>query len=653
MDNESGSKEPFLFLVTVSRDNPAELEKTCRSVALQTEQPDTHLVVDSSGPENQAQMRQIAESVGAHYLWLTPEGVYPAMSKAVAAAPDGSYVWFLNSSDWFAGTQSIETVKSFLRKEFDDNRKPPWVIGQLALYRTRAPWHHWLPTEPNEFVKQLRKGQVGFPHPASVIRQDCLKSVGAFTDNLRVAGDYSAALAVADRFGPPAILAASLSVHVPNGFTSRNKARHAFEKSLARVRQQGPVAWLKEPWRQVRRLVRVSISLPFAGFKVFRGQEPFYPIIDNTHLPLDFSHPRWPVPRSLLDRDEKIYIPLLRRAPGGVETWIRDFREFSKKDTQIVPYEAEQNSAVLSHSGERRRDTRAWRYGNRFIPSVLLIFRDLRAIREINPLIHAHNLQTALLCRFFRPDARLVYFSHNNFGRQLSAQWIPKRWIYFPLEVLILRSAQAVFCLSSQDAERMRRIRPLVFELQGSFNDRFFPITERRRVSGNDVVWVGRFSPVKDPMLALQAFGQFAATEEGHLIMIGDGPLRKKLERFATKSGLQERVIFTGPLSPEKVREIMSTSRVLLVTSKSEGPTPRTIFEGLATGLAVVSTPNGDPGQSVKRLRGGFIAVSPSAIDVSNRLIEAVSGDIRIRHELLRQSTGSYLFRNLFEGAMV
>ena len=268
---------PTVTLITVSRDNPQELLKTCRSVSEQTVSPDSYFVVDSSNEDNKKKMEKIARSHGAEYLWVEPRGVYPAMAHSLRLADDDSYVWFINSSDWLAGEKSVQIVKDALALEAATGALPIWLIGQLALEKRRAPYHHLLPTTPEKFVSMLASGRIGFPHPSAIIKKVALLGVGAFEDDLLIASDYAAALRVAQKYGAPLLLPETLSVHVPTGFTSQNRVRHAFEKSLARTRVQGNAKWALEPFRQVRRLAGNWFSSGRAIWNNSRMNEDGYP----------------------------------------------------------------------------------------------------------------------------------------------------------------------------------------------------------------------------------------------------------------------------------------------------------------------------------------------------------------------------------------
>jgi glycosyltransferase involved in cell wall biosynthesis len=74
------------------------------------------------------------------------------------------------------------------------------------------------------------------------------------------------------------------------------------------------------------------------------------------------------------------------------------------------------------------------------------------------------------------------------------------------------------------------------------------------------------------------------------LLVIGDGPERKRCERFAHAGGMSNRVTFCGWLgSHEEVICALQTAYACIVNSASEGG-PRVALEAMALGMPVLAT---------------------------------------------------------------
>ena len=143
---------------------------------------------------------------------------------------------------------------------------------------------------------------------------------------------------------------------------------------------------------------------------------------------------------------------------------------------------------------------------------------------------------------------------------------------------------------------------------------------------------VGRLDPVKDQRLLLQAFSKLDHDQTSlKLILVGDGPERKRLEIFRDTLPCQDRILFLG--QRDDVNTILQMFDIFVLTSKSEGIC-NTILEAMATGLPVVATAVGGNPELVQDGHTGSL-VPPNDCDaLSNSLnsyIEKVN-DLRTFH---------------------
>jgi glycosyltransferase involved in cell wall biosynthesis len=101
------------------------------------------------------------------------------------------------------------------------------------------------------------------------------------------------------------------------------------------------------------------------------------------------------------------------------------------------------------------------------------------------------------------------------------------------------------------------------------------------------IVCVGRLSPEKDQRTLLRAMTLLPAERAWRLAIVGDGPDRAALERFAHSNGLTHRVLFTGHVVNPFAW--LMRARVAVCSSLYEG-LGNAIIEALACGTAVVAT---------------------------------------------------------------
>jgi len=115
-----------------------------------------------------------------------------------------------------------------------------------------------------------------------------------------------------------------------------------------------------------------------------------------------------------------------------------------------------------------------------------------------------------------------------------------------------------------------------------------------RRPSGGDydrvVLAVGRLSKEKafyDLVVAMDKLRKLRPDLLVKLLIIGDGPERKRLERGIRSFRLRDRVKLVGHV--RDVRPYYATAHVLAISSSSEG-SPNALLEAMAAGVPVVAT---------------------------------------------------------------
>lgn len=110
---------------------------------------------------------------------------------------------------------------------------------------------------------------------------------------------------------------------------------------------------------------------------------------------------------------------------------------------------------------------------------------------------------------------------------------------------------------------------------------------------GVDVSYVGGLHAHKGPQVLLEAWAEVARRHPAsQLRIVGDGPLRARLEARAAESGLGGRVRFAGRLPPEEVAHELRHAALVVVPSlgpEGGGPT-LAVVEAMGSGRPVVVT---------------------------------------------------------------
>jgi 1,2-diacylglycerol 3-alpha-glucosyltransferase len=122
------------------------------------------------------------------------------------------------------------------------------------------------------------------------------------------------------------------------------------------------------------------------------------------------------------------------------------------------------------------------------------------------------------------------------------------------------------------------------------------------------LVYVGRLAPEKNLLFLLKAFtGVAEALEHTHLLLIGTGPDREKLEEQIARAGLSGRVHFSGQVQYDQLPAFLSMCDIFVTASVSEVH-PLSVIEAMAASLPVVGIHSVGVGDIVRDEVTGLLA---------------------------------------------
>ena len=122
------------------------------------------------------------------------------------------------------------------------------------------------------------------------------------------------------------------------------------------------------------------------------------------------------------------------------------------------------------------------------------------------------------------------------------------------------------------------------------------------------VVTVGRLVPWKQVDRLIKAIAECAGAG---LVIVGDGPDRKRLEELVRVYALSDRVYFAGQRKQEETLSLMSACDLFVLNSTYEG-LPHVVLEAMGAGLPVVATAVGGTPEVVQNGENGIL-LSPHA----------------------------------------
>ena len=134
----------------------------------------------------------------------------------------------------------------------------------------------------------------------------------------------------------------------------------------------------------------------------------------------------------------------------------------------------------------------------------------------------------------------------------------------------------------------------VVVNYHGVSLDRFPPRAAAPHNEPPCLVTCGRLEPYKGHHILLRAVA--ALSRPVRLVVIGEGPQRRRLEQLARELGIAERVEFTGPLPQSRLAEIYAAAdlfvlaSVVLERSGKRDVIPNVLAEAMAMQMPVVAT---------------------------------------------------------------
>ncbi len=295
----------------------------------------------------------------------------------------------------------------------------------------------------------------------------------------------------------------------------------------------------------------------------------------------------------------KLYYPWI----GGVEKVVQDIAEGLKDELTIDVLACRSKGLGRSRSINGVNVEKATSFGIYWgMPlSPTIPFKLFRNSRDYD-ILHFHlpfPLAPLSYLAMPRREAKVVVTYHSDIVRQEKLMAL-----YGPLLDRFLQKVDVIIATSPDMVENspyLRRFKdkcevvPLSIDLDCFLNS---PITapedelslENERV----VLFVGRLSYYKGVDVLLKAMREV----DGHLLVVGDGDLRAKLERGRKKYSLEESVTFVGDVSDEELRWYYKRADVFVLPSIAKSEAFGLVqLEAMAYGKPVVNTelPTGVP----------------------------------------------------------
>jgi glycosyltransferase involved in cell wall biosynthesis len=265
-----------------------------------------------------------------------------------------------------------------------------------------------------------------------------------------------------------------------------------------------------------------------------------------------------------------------------------------------------------------------------------------QAVREVTRVLRSLRADI-LCCSGYKPDiigwlaARqiglpVISVSHGWTGATFKVR------LYESLDRFMLRWMDAVVCVSSAQADKVRRMRVPDQKITvirnavpaeafapaepayGALLRQFF-LRPPRRIIGA----AGRLSPEKGfAHLVAAAATVVRQNAEIGFVLFGEGPLRNELTRQIAQFGLRDRVVLAGFRAD--VHKFLPHLDLAVLPSFTEG-LPVVLLEALAAGVPVVATAVGGSPEIIEEGRCGFLVPPGDPATLARRILAALEDE--------------------------
>jgi glycosyltransferase involved in cell wall biosynthesis len=143
------------------------------------------------------------------------------------------------------------------------------------------------------------------------------------------------------------------------------------------------------------------------------------------------------------------------------------------------------------------------------------------------------------------------------------------------------------------------------------------------------VLFVGNFLDYKDPMTLIKAIETIKNKISLQVIMVGEGELKSKMEKYISNHNLKEIFRIIEPLEKKELEKYYLQSDVFVLPSKEEAY-GIVVLEALSYGLPVVTTRSGGPSKFINENKNGYLVKKENPVQLGNAIIKAIINQKRL-----------------------
>ena len=233
---------------------------------------------------------------------------------------------------------------------------------------------------------------------------------------------------------------------------------------------------------------------------------------------------------------------------------------------------------------------------NRLVFSLFLLFKR-KSLKKYD-VIFSHLPEGSYIVSFI--NVPLVHIFHGNHNPMSQSRfWYGKYFkrVYNSLDKRIIKKAKLLYTVGNERDNIPKILNPI-------FHSVSVKPTEQR----SGFIFAGRLEKIKniDRIIKVYSLLPDEIIKNHALYIAGFGTQESFLKQVTTDLKISNRVIFTGDIPNDKLVQIVSEKKILLMASSQEG-LPMAIAESLSVGVPVITTITGDIPRAVKDNFNGFL----------------------------------------------
>jgi len=151
----------------------------------------------------------------------------------------------------------------------------------------------------------------------------------------------------------------------------------------------------------------------------------------------------------------------------------------------------------------------------------------------------------------------------------------------------------------------------------------------QNRITLGFVGWFRDWHGLSEMLITLDELGAFHGNV--HLQLIGDGPLRPRLEALIAERGLSEHVTITGALSRCDLLRTLPELDIALQPAATSYASPMKLFEYMAAGKAIVAPAQANIREILRDGENGLLFTPGDWRHMVSRVMELISEPAKIR----------------------